>query len=203
MRTLPASYLITVMLFVLTGCAATPPSHFYVLGPVAGDAAVVPADTAPAIGVGPVTLPDYLDRPQIAVRNGAFELRYDETHRWAENLPDNVTSVLAENLARLVPTGQVARFPWGRTTRVDFQLVADISRFDAEATGTVVLSVRWKLYRGEDRQLIAEQASVFNETFRDDNYTEIVAAQSRALEAFSREVAVAIRGAASRQGVSP
>lgn len=193
MRTLSALYLTAVMLFALTGCAATPPSRFYVLGPVASDPTVIPAASAPAIGVGPVNLPDYLDRPQIVVRSGAYELRYDETHRWAENLQDNVSSVLAENLARLVPTDQVARFPWGRATAVDFQVVANISRFDAEANGTVVLSVRWKLYRGENRKRIStEKTSVFKETFQGDNYPEIVAAQSRALDAFSHEVAAAI-----------
>jgi uncharacterized lipoprotein YmbA len=197
MRTLAVLYLTAVALSALTGCAAAPPSRFYVLSPVAGDAGAHPAESAPAIGVGPVELPDYLDRPQIALRSGPYELRYNETRRWAEDLRDNVTSVLAENLSRLVPTNQVVRFPWGRLTRVDFQVVAQISRFDADESGTVVLSANWKLYRGEGRDVIAEKKSVLSETFRGTDYTEIVAAQSRALDAFSREIAAAIRMAAS------
>lgn len=196
MRTLPVLYLTAVALSALTGCAATPPSRFYVLSPVAIDTGAHPAESAPAIGVGPVELPDYLDRPQIALRSGPYELRYNETQRWAEDLRDNVTSVLAENLSRLVPTDQVVRFPWGRLTRVDFQVVAQISRFDADESGTVVLSANWKLYRGEGRDVIAENRSVLSETFRGTDYTEIVAAQSRALDSLSREIAAAIRTAA-------
>lgn len=192
MRILPALCHAVVALSVLTGCATTPPSRFYVLRPVA-DTIVQPAESAPSIGVGPLELPNYLDRPEIAVRSGTYELAYSQTHRWAETLRDNVTGVLAENLARLVPTDQVARFPWGRTTRVDFQVVVEISQFDADKNGAVVLFATWKLYRGENRDIVTEKKSVFNETCQPNNYTEIAAAQSRALAALSREIAAAIR----------
>jgi len=199
MQQLSMLYLTTVMLAALAGCAATPPSRFYILSPVASDTAAHPAGPGTALGVGPVELPNYLDRPQIAMRSGAYELRYNETHRWAEALQDNVTNVLAENLARLVPSDKVSRFPWGRTTLVDYQVVAEISRFDADVNGTVVLSASWKLYRGESRETVAEKKSVFNETCkRPGDYAEIVAAQSRALDALSREIAAAIRKATDR-----
>jgi uncharacterized lipoprotein YmbA len=197
MRHLPALYLIAVMLSAMAGCAATPPSKFYILSPVAIDTTVQPASLAAAIGVGPVTLPKYLDRPQITVRSGANELFYNETHRWAEALQDNVTSVLAQNLALLVPTDRVSVFPWGRSTAIDYQVVADISRFDADASGSVVLSANWKLYREESREVVAQKKTVVTEPVAGAAYTDIVAAQSRALAAMSREIAAAIRAASS------
>jgi uncharacterized lipoprotein YmbA len=193
-----AHYLIAVMLAALAGCATTPPSRFYILSAVSAETAAPPAGQATAIGVGPVELPRYLDRPQIAVRSGANELRYNETHRWAEALKDNLTDVLAENLARLVPTDRVTVFPWGRMTTIDFQVAADISRFDADASGNVVLSANWTIYREQSREVVAQKTTVFTEPVGGDDYTEIVAAQSRALAALSREIAAAIRVAASR-----
>jgi uncharacterized lipoprotein YmbA len=198
MRYLPGLYLIAVMLSALAGCATTPPSRFYILDPVETNATAQPAGPATAVGVGPVELPKYLDRPQIAVRSGANELLYNETHRWAEALQDNVTTVLAENLARLVPTDRVSVFPWGRTTKVDYQVVAEISRFDADASGNVVLSANWKLYREQDREVVTQKKTVFTETVNGTDYTDIVAAQSRALASLSREIAEAIRAATSR-----
>jgi len=195
MRHLLAYYLIAVMLSALAGCATTPPSRFYILSPVTADAATQPA--GPAIGVGPVELPKYLDRPQIAMRSGANELFYDETQRWAETLQDNVTAVLTENLSRLVPTDRVAVFPWGRTTTIDYQVEAQISRFDADANGNVVLSANWKLYREHNREVVAQKKSTFTEPVDGAGYTDIVAAQSRALASLSREIAGAIRTAAS------
>jgi len=197
MRHLPVYYLIAVMLSALAGCATTPPSRFYILSPVTADAATQPAGPATAIGVGPVELPKYLDRPQIAVRSGANELFYDETQRWAEALQDNVTAVLTENLSRLVPTDRVAVFPWGRTTTIDYQVEAQIARFDADANGNVVLSANWKLYREHNREVVAQKKSTFTEPVDGAGYTDIVAAQSRALASLSREIAGAIRTAAS------
>ncbi|MGB7931517.1 MAG: PqiC family protein [Gammaproteobacteria bacterium] len=190
-----AHYLIAVMLITLTGCATTPPSRFYILSAVSADTAAPPA--GPAIGVGPVEMPRYLDRPQIAVRSGANELLYNETHRWAEELKDNVTDVLAENLARLVPTDRVTVFPWGRMTTIDYQVIAEISRFDTDTSGNVALSANWKIYREQSREVVAQKTTVFTEPVGGDGYTEIVAAQSRALAALSREIAGAIRTAAS------
>jgi uncharacterized lipoprotein YmbA len=197
MRHLPALYLTAVVLPVLAGCASTPPSKFYILSSVATDTTAQPTLLATAIGVGPVELPKYLDRPQIAVRSGANELFYNETHRWAEALQDNVTNVLAQNLALLVPTDKVSVFPWGRSTAIDYQAVAEISRFDADASGIVVLSAYWKLYREESREVIAQKKTVITEPAGDASYANIVAAQSRALATLSREIAAAIRAASS------
>jgi hypothetical protein len=185
------------MLSALAGCATTPASKFYILSPVTTDAAAQPANLATAIGVGPVELPNYLDRPQIAVRSGANELIYSETHRWAEELKDNMTNVLAQNLSLLVPADRVTVFPWGRTTSINYQVMAEISRFDADTSGIVVLSANWKLYREQNREVVAQKKSKFTEPLGGNDYTEIVAAQSRALAALSREIAGAIRTAAS------
>ena len=196
MRRLPALYLTTVVLAALTGCAATPHSKFYLLSPATAVNPDRPAGIAPAIGVGPVELPKYLDRPQIALRIDSYELSYSEIHRWAENLQDNVTSVLAESLARLVPTDRISRFPWERTATIDFQVAVEISRFDADKNGTVVLSANWKLYRGEGREIVVDKSTSIKETYTGAAYSDIVAAQSRALDALSHEIAAAIRKAA-------
>jgi uncharacterized lipoprotein YmbA len=193
-----ALYPIVALLTLLAGCAATPPSRFYILGPVAADAAAQPAGRPAAVGVGPVDLPKYLDRPQIAVRSGAHELLYSETHRWAEVLRDNVTEVLAENLTLLVPTDKVAVYPWGRSTEIDYRVVIEISRFDADAGGDVVLSANWRLYREGSREVVAQHNTAVTEPAAGAGYPEIVAAQSRALAALSREIAAAIRAAAGR-----
>ena len=62
------------------------------------------AAQGPVIGVGPITVPKYLDRPQIVTRSGRNQLALGEFDRWAEPLQDNVLRVLAENLAFLIPT---------------------------------------------------------------------------------------------------
>ena len=54
---------------IILGCASTPPSRFYVLSPIQGDDREAEADeTCTAISVGPIELPDYVDRSQIVTR---------------------------------------------------------------------------------------------------------------------------------------
>src|SRR5688500_2693638 len=117
---------LSASLIGIAGCAGTQPSHFYVLTDLASvepPSQEAGAGQGPAIGVGPVTLPKYLDSPQIASRAGRYELAYDEFERWAEPLETNVTRALVEHLARLTPTDRVAVFPWPRGTPIDYQVM--------------------------------------------------------------------------------
>ena len=114
---------LSASLIGIAGCASTQPSHFYVLTDLTSVESPPQGTTAgqgPAVGVGPVTLPKYFDRPQIASRAGRYELAYDEFERWAEPLETNVTRALVEHLARLIPTDRLAVFPWTRGTPVDY-----------------------------------------------------------------------------------
>src|SRR5512145_1644163 len=85
---------------LLGGCASQP-SRFYLLSAMPDNITASPAmsnQQAPTIGVGPITLPRYVDRPQIVTRTGPYEIKLAEFDRWAEGLDANFSRVLAENL---------------------------------------------------------------------------------------------------------
>jgi uncharacterized lipoprotein YmbA len=63
------------------------------------------------IGIGPVTLPKYLDRPQIVTFTSPYALNVVEFDRWAEPLESTFVRVLAENLALLLPRAHVVVSP--------------------------------------------------------------------------------------------
>ncbi len=93
------------LLITLGGCAGTPNSRFYLLEPLTGapgPEGTVPLDRAISIGLGPVTLPEYLDRPQIVTRTDRNTVLLAEFDRWAEPLSGNVSRTLAENLTYLL-----------------------------------------------------------------------------------------------------
>jgi uncharacterized lipoprotein YmbA len=79
--------------------------------------------------VGPITLPKYLDRPQIVTRSGRNPLTLAEFDRWAKPLQDNVSRVLAENLARHIPTDHILLHPWPRSAPVDYQVAVEHLRW--------------------------------------------------------------------------
>jgi uncharacterized lipoprotein YmbA len=57
-----------------------------------------------SIGINPIVVPAYLDRPQIVTRIGANELEMAKFHCWAEPMEDSLGRVLAEDLSNLLFT---------------------------------------------------------------------------------------------------
>jgi len=99
--------------------------------------------------------------------------------------------MLAENLARLVPTEQVAVFPWVRSFAPDAQVVVEISRLEGTLGGESVLAARWRVV-GRSGEEIGQGASRFTEASGAD-YETLVAAHSRLIGALSRDIADAVR----------
>ena len=70
----PALLALSMYLLVSGGCASTKPSKFYTLSPLTISERATkpePAGHGVALGVGPIELPEHLDRPQIVTRTGA------------------------------------------------------------------------------------------------------------------------------------
>ena len=61
----------------------------------------VPEAVDVAVVVASVRLPQYLERPQIVTRSGDNRLQLAEFDQWGGNLYQDMTRVLAQNLARL------------------------------------------------------------------------------------------------------
>src|SRR5262245_54561997 len=106
-----------VALFVLSGClGSTPPTQFYLVPSLTGDTAppVSAGQRDLTLAVGPVTVPPYLDRPQIVTRTSRAKLGLADFDHWAGPLADTIARVLSEDLALLIPTERVVLSPWPR-----------------------------------------------------------------------------------------
>jgi uncharacterized lipoprotein YmbA len=178
---------------ILAGCGVTKPSRFYILTPIDDSSAQAMTAHGPSLGIGPVTFPAYLDRPEIVHRSGDNQLHFEGSQRWAEPLKSTFIYTLAENLSILLPTDWTSRYPWPRSARIDYQVIVNVVRFDADATGTVVLTASWEVTVPADKTVIKRHKTTCTEAAGSMEYPAIVAAQSRALERLSREIADAIR----------
>ena len=130
---------------LMAGCASTPPSSFYTLSPlpaVAGSQAPTRRRDL-AIGLGPVTFPVFLDRPQIVSRDAGNRLAVDEFNRWGGTLQDDFLRVWSENLAHLLGTSRILIFPSEIRYPLDFRIAADVLAFEGTPDGQAVLKVRW------------------------------------------------------------
>lgn len=179
---------------LLAGCSASPPAKFYILTPVGDGTGAATGVSGPALGIGPVRFPAYLERPEIVRRLGDNQLHFAGSQRWAEPLKTAFSRTLAENLAIMLPTDRVSLYPWARSAGIEYQISIDVLRFDADASGTVVLEAGWEVSRASDETVMSHHKTAYTEA-ADGRlaYPAIVAAQSRAIERLSRDIAAAIR----------
>jgi uncharacterized protein len=189
-------------LLLLTGCLGQQqPSRFYVLSatPEAETTAPAgPAESGPAIGLGPLSLPKYLDRPQIVTRTSPYELKAAEFERWAEPLETNFARILAENLAGQIPTARISLFPWPRTAAIAYQVTVDVTEFYMEMDGQSSLVALWSIFKGEGQEALLSRKSRLRAPANTQEYGAMVAAMSQTVADLSREIAGALRTVARR-----
>jgi uncharacterized lipoprotein YmbA len=189
-------------LALLTCCGTTQPAKFYLLTAVEEGSGDTVNTLAPAVGIGPVAFPAYLDRPEIVLRSSGNELNYAGTHRWAEPLKTAFSHTLAENLSIMLPADRTIIYPWSRSTVLDYQVIVYVTRFDADADGTVILTAGWELIRSSDATVLNRNKATYTDAAGSSDYPAIVAAQSRAVEQLSRTIAAAIMRAGLHAGQS-
>ncbi len=171
----------------LTGCATSAPAHFYVLNPVHEGAVEFTSQTT--VGVGPVVIPAYLDQPQMVRRATANRLDVNEFDRWGGPLQQDLTRVIAQNLSGYLRTPRVVTYPWETAVPVDYQVTADIRRFDAAIDGDVHLEAVWAIFRDGGRRLVhMTQASIRVPVLGED-LDAVVRAQSDAVGELSEAIA--------------
>jgi len=176
----------------LSACAGkSASSKFYVLSPLPQSKGSDPGGTT--IGVFPVAMPDYLDRPQIVTRVSENEIQFDEFSRWAEPLKENFYTVLVDNLSTLLNSEKVIKTAQNPGVPPAFQVGVEVLQFDGSLGGDAVLNVKWGLFEAEGKKLLLARRSLFKEPTGAATYEALVAAESRAVAALSREIAKAIR----------
>jgi uncharacterized lipoprotein YmbA len=188
-----------IALISLAGCAGrSKPARFYVLSPVSDSGVIEQNSTAAnkeiAIGIARVSLPKYLRKPQIVTRTGSNELDLAEYDRWAGRIEDDIRWVIAENLSLMLATDKVFLLPVMEPINSDYTLKIEISRFDGPLGGTVEFSSNWIIADGKGDRIYGVKSTHISEPTRGGGYAAMVAAQSRVLAVFSREVAEFIKG---------
>ena len=199
-RKLSGMILFTAVL--LAGCrSSAPPIQFYTLSPLeTATQKTDRTDTAPniAVGVGPVDLPQVLDRPQIVTRTGPNKLTLDEFHRWAGSLQADFARVLAENIALLLGIDHVAVYPYEVGFAPDYRIALDIRSFEGQWGKNVLLDVIWRIKNQTGEKTLAVKKSVITEPLATVDYDALVAAQSQAVARLSREIVQEIRDLQAR-----
>lgn len=198
LRNKPCWILVAAALAV-SGCSGSlggpsAPTRYYVLSAVADPTPIgqVPAKTGPIVAVIPVDLAEYLDTPGIVTRSGANEIVRANFDQWAGPLADEVSRVVGENLASMIPTDRLTVSAGTGGLPIDYSVVIEIATFERDDTNKVKLLARWAIFKGSERTPIVLRTSRIEQAAADSTYNAAVVAMNAVLGKLSEEIATVI-----------
>lgn len=183
--------LLGAVIVMLSGCATSPLTRYYLLeagGYAQGERRDCSEESTTVIGIGPIDIPRYLDRPQIVTMVGANEMTFSELDQWGEPFKDGIARVIAQELQTLL-CAEVRDDPWQRSGRAQYRLKVTVSRLEGTFGGEAVLAVHWILTEERTRQVLLARDAHLSAAVKTPDYHGLIAAYSDLIAAFSRTVA--------------
>lgn len=156
-------FVIGLMLCSMLGACSigqpTKPSAFYVLTPqanmnqdatadcLASASSTQKADINKVIGVGPIKIPNYIDRPQMVLRSGQdVRITLDEFNRWGEPLADNIPRIVTDMVAlHAGPNVAVLQYPSASNRHAHMWITMNINRLDGALGEDATIDTWWSI----------------------------------------------------------
>jgi uncharacterized protein len=173
-------------LFVLAGCGGAG-DQFYRL------TAEAPARSGrsggASIGIGPVSLPGYLDRAELVFQTGDNQFQVPANVRWAGSLQENISRVLAADVGAILGSANVVSYPWRPGAAPSRRIAIDIRQFHSVSGSGAILEASWRSETGAGGASGTRHSISLQEPIQGDGYTAVVAAESRLLLRFAEAIA--------------
>jgi uncharacterized protein len=201
MRMVPRCFPLYLLMAILAAGCASPQASFYRLSADSSLTAATSRPSARPVIVGPVTVPDLVDRPQIVTRNTANEVALDEYARWGEPLASSIADAIAGDLTLLLASDRVAVAARAVSDPKAWRVRVDIQQFESVPGDAVTIDARWSVRANfpdsadPASSRVLSGRSLVREPVTGAGYDAIVAAHSRALAKVSRDIAAAMTGA--------
>jgi uncharacterized lipoprotein YmbA len=184
-----------ILILLLSGCMRdSKPVQFYMLNAdsgIVGKPRLPVMTQGPVIGLGPIRIPEYLNRPQMIVATSENQYRLSEDHRWAERLDQNISLALFKALPYQLGTDRIVRYPWSQRQVIDYQVGIDILEFNVNANGQSRLIAQWFVKR-KDKPAI-DKRSVYQFPASTTDHVVMVKAQSQCLTKLGLEISGTLR----------
>lgn len=209
MNNRPATLLMRAVLAMIclasSGCSSPPKENFYTLIPATATTtattltSAVPAESAAyTVAVGPVRVPEIVDRPQLVVRTGPTHVDLLDQHRWAQPLRAEIAQAIAAQLRATLPTARIALDRDTAGQNPDYRVAVDISRFDAVPGEAVTVHALWTISPSANKSVSMDKPlsgqTAAQEAVRGSGADALANAFARALTTVSRDIAATLSG---------
>lgn len=190
------------LMLMLNGCSS-PNTTYYTL-----NADPIPPALAGAknirVMVGPVSLPEMVDQPQMVILGSDNQVQVYEYDRWAGSLKSDIGRVIASNLAKDIGSSNVWNFAQSTQTNFDYQVLVDVQNLQSKRGDSVLVDVLWTIKPALAKNQSGEKApsqnavpksanlmgrSLVREPVTGTGVDALVSAQTRAFVKVSQEIA--------------
>ncbi|MEX1035945.1 MAG: PqiC family protein [Sneathiella sp.] len=193
--------IIGLMMLTLAACGGLPgsaPTRFYILktaSDIKADGATINIAEGMTVGIGPVQIPGYADRPQIVTFDSGAEINVSDFDHWAEPLSDAIKRVVSSNVATLIGAEKVFAYPADfRPDKDSVQAAINVMDITETGAGVARLSVRWHLRGLYDNNMLARHAKTYETAATPGDYNSYANALSKLLGELSRDIAGSLNG---------
>ncbi len=164
--------------------------NYYVLAP----SGIAPSGGGAGIGIGPVTMADYLqERPYLVFQSTPTKMEVSDEHRWAGDLSGNFSRTLGTDLGIRMGTGNIRQYPFSKESELRYQITVDVNQFHGTADGDALLEASWRAYSLPSSRLIASRTSTIREPLLQDGFEKLAEAQSRLVDRLAAEIAAELK----------
>ena len=191
--------IIVCLIFTLTlsGCLSVPNSptpRFYTLNAVeeSRPAEKFNIPSAIIIGVGPLKIPEYLNRPQIVTQDKDKMLTFAQFDRWGESLDLGLERLISENLTAMLGGATIKMFPWNLAIPVSYQVIIEVLQLESELDKDLFFVVQWSVIDIESEKMVLIKTSEFRHPVEPHNYSGLAKTLSAACASLSSEIATAL-----------
>lgn len=148
------TFFIIAICCLLIACQQSPRKNYYLLsGPT--HSTEVSGEITQAVGIGPIELPEYLQRPQMVLHSNDNKLTMADNHYWAESLDKGIARVLALHLTAQDNSRVLLPFPWRSDSKPNLSLrlhIHELKLIDELAS----ISATWELFDNTQKKLLQQ-----------------------------------------------
>jgi uncharacterized protein len=181
---------------LLTACGTSPPAKFYTLTPIPIQSlseTVVKPEKIKFIAIGPIEIPEYLDRIEIVTRAEENQLVISEFDLWGGSIKTDISRVLVENIGSFLTGDVMGVIAWKTNMGESYRVHIILNRFEAISGGNLILKAQWALFDKEGKIFLSFKEISVTKPVKGSNYSSIVASMSEALGDLSKAIAESIK----------
>jgi uncharacterized lipoprotein YmbA len=180
--------------FVFGGCISisnSPVPKFYTLRLIdnAGESRKFDIASKAIIGIGPIDIPEYQNRPHMVTQDKDGMLKFAQFERWGESLDSGLARLILENLTLMLPSAEFQIFPCNFAIPLDYQIIINVVQLESQLDKEVSLVTQWTIVDAKTKKMLLTKRSQIRQAINPHTYSGLAQALSRACSLLSSEIA--------------